>query len=93
MSNPATRQQKRQIARKLRGSLPKLRLVRVSLEARAWLHLVAYLQVAILLTLQKHHLETGSYIFVSIYILPDYKDPLHSSLPPEFPNHFDRNGV
>ena len=45
----------------------------VSLEALAWL--VAYLQVAILLTLQSYHLETGRR-FLSIYTLPDYKVPL-----------------
>ena len=45
----------------------------VSLEALA--RLVAYLQVAILLTLQSYHLETGRR-FLSIYTLPDYKVPL-----------------
>ena len=84
--NTATRLQKVDSSKETPGILPKLRLVRVSLEAWAWLYLVAYLQVAILLTLQKYHLETGmAGIFVSLYILPDYKDPLHSSRAPIFP--------
>ena len=85
--NTATRLQKTP------GILPKLRLVRVSLEAWAWLYLVAYLQVAILLTLQKYHLETGSlYFCISLYSawLQRPVTQLPSSY---FPNHFDRNGV
>ena len=91
--NTATRLQKVDSSKETPGILPKLRLVRVSLEAWAWLYLVAYLQVAILLTLQKYHLETGSlYFCISLYSawLQRPVTQLPSSY---FPNHFDRNGV
>ena len=72
--NTATRLQKVDSSKETPGILPKLRLVRVSLEAWAWLYLVAYLQVAILLTLQKYHLETGSlYFCISLYGVPFYE--------------------